>query len=505
MVRARAWPTGALARPRVTDARATGKLLETFHDLTSAEISALCLDDRQRKLVVGDLTGRIGVFKYTNGAWMKDLQSHTRPVTDLIYHDAVSALRCPSCVVALRRRGAVSLRDALFRCSLHHLCTCAFLTPLPSRRRAQAKSVLSTSWDRSVLLQDEMDPDGAVVVRAMDGAKHQGDVVTSAFSPTLDLVATGAVDGTVRMWSLESYKLEAVLLQGAPCRLARLRPLRSSLAHSLTLPPCRAATARGFYATCICFLGDLPAIAVSTSGGVVEVWSVRSTEHGTDYARLGAFSHRFRTAAAPPSRGANARDSPPARRPRRFGETLFSRPEDGQSHADWLQDVAAFTSNPKRHVPQLVVPASRRAAPDSEEGYAWGDAAALSLPFVSEDGRVVDPGRKSTVTAMAWGATERTLFTGDEKCVCALDAAPAAALSAVLTRGPASPQRRPARLRPDRRAGGCRPHLAAPRPPAPRLQPAAASCAARCGGRLHCAHRRCGSHGVTHRRGGCSA
>jgi hypothetical protein len=40
-------------------------------NICGEEISACCLDDRKRKIVIGDVTGRIGVYNYANGALMK--------------------------------------------------------------------------------------------------------------------------------------------------------------------------------------------------------------------------------------------------------------------------------------------------------------------------------------------------------------------------------------------------------------------------------------------------
>ena len=41
--------------------------------LTGNEISAVCLDNRKRKIVLGDVTGNIGVYNPLNGALMKSI------------------------------------------------------------------------------------------------------------------------------------------------------------------------------------------------------------------------------------------------------------------------------------------------------------------------------------------------------------------------------------------------------------------------------------------------
>ena len=51
-------------------------------DICGSEISACCLDDRMRKIVIGDVLGRINVFNPQNGALMKSCQDdvHTAVV-----------------------------------------------------------------------------------------------------------------------------------------------------------------------------------------------------------------------------------------------------------------------------------------------------------------------------------------------------------------------------------------------------------------------------------------
>ncbi|RYH05017.1 hypothetical protein EON65_45870, partial [archaeon] len=50
----------------------------THTDICNEEISACCLDDRKRKIIIGDVTGRIGVYNYSSGAFMKSVH-HANP------------------------------------------------------------------------------------------------------------------------------------------------------------------------------------------------------------------------------------------------------------------------------------------------------------------------------------------------------------------------------------------------------------------------------------------
>ena len=49
------------------------------------EITACILDDREGKFIIGDTLGRILVFNYLNGAFMKELNPHDKPISQLVY------------------------------------------------------------------------------------------------------------------------------------------------------------------------------------------------------------------------------------------------------------------------------------------------------------------------------------------------------------------------------------------------------------------------------------
>ena len=49
------------------------------------DITSACLDDRQRKIIVGTQSGSIEVFNCVNGAYMKPGTSHASEITALKY------------------------------------------------------------------------------------------------------------------------------------------------------------------------------------------------------------------------------------------------------------------------------------------------------------------------------------------------------------------------------------------------------------------------------------
>lgn len=97
---------------------ASGHLMRRFADVTPTPITSMCFDDRLRKLLVADHAGHIVVINYQNGALMKAMQRHSSEVSALLY--------------------------------------------VPNHRH-----VLSASWDRKLLVQDESPPDEGHLIKAM--------------------------------------------------------------------------------------------------------------------------------------------------------------------------------------------------------------------------------------------------------------------------------------------------------------------------------------------------
>ena len=93
---------------KVFDA-ATGQLLRTFVEVAPAEISSACFDARQRKILLSTVSGSVDTFNMLNGAKMKEGEPHDAEVTNMM----------------------LAAEDGCF---------------------------VTTSWDRSLRVYDELDP-----------------------------------------------------------------------------------------------------------------------------------------------------------------------------------------------------------------------------------------------------------------------------------------------------------------------------------------------------------
>ncbi|GBG26560.1 WD repeat-containing protein 48-like [Hondaea fermentalgiana] len=154
----------------------TGKQLRRFENLMSSDVTTMCMDDRQRKFLLGDHAGNIHVFNYTTGALMKTLDRHAAEVSQIMY------------------------------CIGH-------------------KVVLSVSWDRTVVLHSEFDPDRGFKLREMDRLfLHEGDISCTDYNAKEALIATGSLDKSVRFWNFESGKLHGKVFCSADLTSVRFLP-----------------------------------------------------------------------------------------------------------------------------------------------------------------------------------------------------------------------------------------------------------------------------------------
>ena len=148
---------------QVYDAQ-TGLLVNTLHEVCDSEVTTMCLDTRQRKLLIGTHRGECLVFSYMTGALMKRFQSHSADVSDIAY--------CHG-----------------------------------------DKCVITTSWDRTVQICDE-EPMGhgslkmCPTLRSIENA-HNTDVVGIAFDHELSLFATIATDATLSVYDFQFGVVEA--------------------------------------------------------------------------------------------------------------------------------------------------------------------------------------------------------------------------------------------------------------------------------------------------------
>ncbi|GMF65924.1 unnamed protein product [Phytophthora lilii] len=148
---------------RIWDA-ASGAMLRSYRDLVGADITHVDLDSRQRKIIVGAQNGELAVVNYLNGAVLARWTPHAQQVSALLY------------------------------CKEDH-------------------TVLTASWDRSLRLYDDDAPRAGgiaarnVLLRCITDA-HESDIKCLAYCHALSLVASGGIDGSIKIWDYIYFLLE---------------------------------------------------------------------------------------------------------------------------------------------------------------------------------------------------------------------------------------------------------------------------------------------------------
>lgn len=168
----------------------TGALMRTFEGLTTAEITSMCFDSRQRKLIVSDQSGAVTVFNYLNGIAMLELPSHESEVAAIAY-------------------------NAVDDC------------------------VVSVGWDRDLRVYDSQEtgedaPAGATDVGLLRVVKdaHATDITTVEISTDLSLVATAGRDGSLRVWDFQFMTIDAEITMPMPITATAPNSRASSRAAS---------------------------------------------------------------------------------------------------------------------------------------------------------------------------------------------------------------------------------------------------------------------------------
>ncbi|CAG9333906.1 unnamed protein product [Blepharisma stoltei] len=145
----------------------TGRPIKLISDIFINDITSLILDESDRKIIVGDHSGRIVMVDSLSGVILKEFCSHSEEVTGMVYV-------------------------------------------------AGDRLLITCSWDKKIMIHNDNLKGGFKekrrgVVRSISNA-HSNDITCIAYSSTLDLIYSGSRDCQIRVWDYETCKLEAVLL-----------------------------------------------------------------------------------------------------------------------------------------------------------------------------------------------------------------------------------------------------------------------------------------------------
>jgi hypothetical protein len=168
-----------------------GRLSRIYRGLSDSEVTAACLDGRQRKLIIGDQAGKIRVFNYQTGSYMKSLQAHDGEVSYLGYcHDdrtVVSVGKIDRCI-KLHDERPIEDQHVLFTvCCPHEVTATAFSESL--------RLIAAAGMDGNIYLWRL----GKGVVEGQ--CKGRGEQILSlCFLQDYPLLIAGDQSGEVTIW-----------------------------------------------------------------------------------------------------------------------------------------------------------------------------------------------------------------------------------------------------------------------------------------------------------------
>jgi WD40 repeat protein len=145
----------------------SGRPIRMISEEFSSEITAIILDETERKIIVGDHSGRIIMVDSLSGAQLKEFNNHSDEVTAMFY--------------------------------------------VPGD-----KLLITCSWDRKIMIHNDNLKTGIKeknkgIVRTVINA-HADDILCVGYSRSLDMIATGSRDCQIRLWDYETCKLEGCLI-----------------------------------------------------------------------------------------------------------------------------------------------------------------------------------------------------------------------------------------------------------------------------------------------------
>lgn len=150
----------------------TGELLNVFRDLTHREITCICMDERKRKLFVGDQKGRLFSINIKNGARMKKFRK------------------------SKKKKDKGGSKDKNDISALYYW--------------GEKNILISSSWDGRVRLYDDSTADQEGCKR-YSMKKHKESVNFIDFKQSHSLCASCSDDGSIVIYNYGSYRQEGIL------------------------------------------------------------------------------------------------------------------------------------------------------------------------------------------------------------------------------------------------------------------------------------------------------
>ncbi len=187
-------------------------------DINTSDLSSFTFGGKQRKFYIGDNSGYVRVYNMKNGEIIHKINKINEEQE-------------------LDKKKDLDKKKSLRRRENAEISNIVYLT--------DEKLLITASWDSTIRIYDESEPDESTLLRIMSGAHRESDINAMAYSSHLNLLASGSGNGIIAIWDLELGKLEQVCL-----------------GHTADI-------------TALQFLDPFPILVSASSDGSICVWGVR--------------------------------------------------------------------------------------------------------------------------------------------------------------------------------------------------------------------------------------
>ncbi|CAM9168089.1 unnamed protein product [Chrysoparadoxa australica] len=193
-----------------------GGTKRVFYNVTDTDISAVCLDDRERKFITGTVGGKVEVFNLSNGAKMKQINTLLGPIVELHYCNAEKVL------VVASSDGEIKCFDEerperLVLMSSFHDGQATFTDDLTNMAASYTLGLVASC---SRVLEDGVFiwsfAAGKVEHKLLAAMSDSYHVSSLAFLAPYPLLACGCSDGMVRVWLVHPHPHKGLCILTAP-------------------------------------------------------------------------------------------------------------------------------------------------------------------------------------------------------------------------------------------------------------------------------------------------
>lgn len=157
----------------------TGRLKKVFTKIIGneeAELSSMCLDKRNRVVIVGDSLGSLRTYNFFNGSLLKTIRD-----------------QADSSIKVSKIQG----NECADYSEISTFCNCF-----------DDNILIAATWDSSLMFFNIKNISDVCLLRHLKGGHGESDITAVAYSPFLSFVASVSSNGIVAVWDFEKGNLE---------------------------------------------------------------------------------------------------------------------------------------------------------------------------------------------------------------------------------------------------------------------------------------------------------